>query len=37
MDQFFIEMSDKIKNMPEDLPKMPEILSKFRIQMLEPS
>ena len=37
IDQFFIEMSDKIKNMPEDLPKMPEILSKFRIQMLEPS
>lgn len=37
IDQFFIEMSDKIKNIPGDLPKMPEILSKYGICMTEPS
>ena len=37
IDQFFIEMGDKIKNMPDDLPRMPEILAKHGIRMIEPS
>lgn len=37
LDSFFIEMGDNIKNIPEDLPKMPDILAKYRIEMPLPS
>jgi quercetin dioxygenase-like cupin family protein len=37
LDSFFIEMSDNIKNIPEDLPKMPDILAKYRIEMPPPA
>lgn len=33
IDRFFVEMSEKIKNIPEDLSKMSEILPKYGIQM----
>jgi mannose-6-phosphate isomerase-like protein (cupin superfamily) len=35
IDRFFVEMSEKIRNIPEDLPRMPEILSKYGIRMTE--
>lgn len=37
IDRFFIEMSEKIKSIPDDLPRMPEILSKYGIRMNSPS
>lgn len=33
IDQFFVEMSEKIKSIPDDLSRMPEILSKYGIRM----
>lgn len=35
IDQFFIEMSEQIRAIPEDLPKMPEILAKYGVQPVE--
>jgi len=37
IDDFFIEMSETIKDLPDDLAKMPAILEKHGIQMIEPS
>lgn len=37
IDEFFTEMAEKIREVPDDLPKMPEILQKYGIQMVEPS
>lgn len=33
IDEFFVEMSTKIQDIPNDLPKMPEILEKYGIQV----
>ncbi len=37
IDQFFTEMSEQIREIPNDLPKMPTILAKYGIQMVQPS
>ena len=37
IDEFFTEMAETIREMPDDLPKMPAILEKYGIQMVEPS
>jgi len=37
IDDFFIEMGEKIREIPNDLPKMPEILDKYGIQMAAPT
>lgn len=37
IDEFFLEMGEKIRQVPDDLPKMPEILEKYGIQMVDPS
>lgn len=37
IDEFFIELSEKIRDLPDDLAKMPSILEKHGIQMVEPS
>jgi quercetin dioxygenase-like cupin family protein len=37
IDEFFIEMSEKIRELPNHLAKMPEILEKHGIQAVEPS
>ena len=36
MDQFFIDMHSEIRNMPDDLPRMPPILEKHGIFMPPP-
>ncbi|BAZ05003.1 cupin domain-containing protein [Calothrix sp. NIES-3974] len=36
IDEFFIEMSTKIREIPKDLPKMPEILEKYGVKMVIP-
>jgi quercetin dioxygenase-like cupin family protein len=35
LDQFFLEMGENIKSMPEDLDKLPAILDRHGIQMAE--
>jgi quercetin dioxygenase-like cupin family protein len=35
LDQFFLAMSTNIKSLPEDLPKLPDILDRYHIQMAE--
>lgn len=37
IDRFFIEMSENVREIPQDLPKMPDILARYRIRMAEPS
>ncbi|WOB43369.1 cupin domain-containing protein [Thermoleptolyngbya oregonensis NK1-22] len=37
IDEFFIELSEKVRDLPDDLAKMPSILEKHGIQMVEPS
>jgi quercetin dioxygenase-like cupin family protein len=37
IDDFFIEMGEKIREIPNDFPKMPEILDKYGIQMATPT
>ncbi|MBD2460811.1 quercetin 2,3-dioxygenase [Oscillatoria sp. FACHB-1407] len=37
VDEFFTEMSENIQTMPDDLPKMPAILEKYGIQMIDPA
>uniref|UniRef100_B8HZ44 Cupin 2 conserved barrel domain protein n=1 Tax=Cyanothece sp. (strain PCC 7425 / ATCC 29141) TaxID=395961 RepID=B8HZ44_CYAP4 len=37
IDEFFAEMAEKVIELPEDLPKMPTILNKYGIRMVEPS
>jgi quercetin dioxygenase-like cupin family protein len=37
IDEFFIELSEKIRDLPDDLAKMPAILEKHGIQMNETS
>lgn len=37
IDEFFTEMSEQIREMPNDLPKMPAILEKYGIQMVQPA
>lgn len=37
IDEFFTEMAEKVRVLPDDLPKMPAILEKYGIQMVEPS
>jgi quercetin dioxygenase-like cupin family protein len=34
IDEFFTEMSEKVRELPDDLPKMPAILEKYGIQMV---
>jgi hypothetical protein len=34
VDEFFTEMSETIRTMPDDLPKMPAILEKYGVQMI---
>lgn len=34
IDEFFTEMAEKVRVLPDDLPKMPEILEKYGIQMM---
>jgi quercetin dioxygenase-like cupin family protein len=34
IDDFFIEMAEKIQEIPNDLPKMPKILEKYGIEMV---
>ncbi|CAN1212135.1 hypothetical protein TUMEXPCC7403_18155 [Tumidithrix helvetica PCC 7403] len=36
IDEFFIEMSEKIRQLPDDLPKLTEILDRHGIQMAAP-
>ncbi|OLP15787.1 hypothetical protein BST81_24550 [Leptolyngbya sp. 'hensonii'] len=36
IDEFFIEMSDKVRDLPDDLSKISAILEKHGIQMNEP-
>ncbi|MCS6811985.1 MAG: cupin domain-containing protein [Cyanobacteria bacterium] len=35
IDDFFIETSEHIKNLPDDLPRLPVILEKYGIQIVE--
>jgi quercetin dioxygenase-like cupin family protein len=37
LDRFFLAMGATIKSIPEDLPKLPEILDRYGIQMAEQS
>lgn len=37
IDEFFTEMSEEIREMPDDLPKMPAILAKYGVQMVQPA
>lgn len=37
IDRFFVEMGETIREMPEDLPKMPAILEKYGIRMVSPA
>lgn len=35
VDEFFTEMSENIRTVPDDLPKMPAIFEKYGIQMVD--
>jgi quercetin dioxygenase-like cupin family protein len=37
IDEFFTEMAEQVREIPDDLPKMPAILEKYGIQMVEPA
>lgn len=37
IDEFFVEMAEKVRKMPDDLGKMPAILEKYGVQMVEPA
>lgn len=37
IDRFFVEMSEQVKALPQDLSRMPALLAKYAIHMKEPS
>jgi quercetin dioxygenase-like cupin family protein len=35
LDQFFLTMGEQIRSVPEDLPKLPDILQRYNIQLAD--